>query len=94
MRNQYGLEYEVSGFTDCEVRPPPAHPDPPALHPPAPPPTRPRSLPQVTKGSWGVRNSRGVGASNHWAFTTAAPAEPAADAATAEPAAEPAAESA
>lgn len=66
MRNQYGLEYEVSGFTDCEV----------------------------TKGSWGVRNSRGVGASNHWAFTTAAPAEPAADAATAEPAAEPAAESA
>ena len=37
--------------------------------------------PQVTKGSWGVRASQGVGASNHWAFTTAAPdaAEPAAE---------------
>jgi len=52
MRNQYGLEYEVSGFTDNEV----------------------------TKGSWGVRKSQGVGPSNHWAFTTAAPAaEPAAE---------------
>ena len=38
----------------------------------------------MTKGSWGVRNSQAVGASNHWAFTTAAPAEPAADAATVE----------
>lgn len=53
MRNMYGVEYEVSGFTDSEV----------------------------TKGSWGVRASQGVGASNHWAFTTAAPdaAEPAAE---------------
>ena len=50
---------------------------PPSSHPPPPP-------PQVTKGSWGVRNSQAVGASNHWAFTTAAPAEPAADAATVE----------
>jgi len=32
---------------------------------------------EVAKGSWGVRNSQGVGPSNHWAFTTAAPpAEP------------------
>lgn len=45
LRNQYGVEYEVSGFTDNEV----------------------------AKAEWGVRNSQGVGASNHWAFTTAAP---------------------
>jgi len=51
LRNAYGEEFEVSGFTDSEV----------------------------VKGSWGVRNARAVGASNHWAFTTAAPDEPAAE---------------
>ena len=30
---------------------------------------------EIAKGEWGVRNSQGVGTSNHWAFTTAAPAE-------------------
>ena len=45
LRNQYGVEFEVSGFTDVEV----------------------------CKAEWGVRNSQGVGQSNHWAFTTAAP---------------------
>lgn len=47
VRNHYGTECEVSGFTDVEV----------------------------TKSQWGIRNSQGVGVSNHWAFTTAAPPE-------------------